>query len=269
MAARKCLGFEDYPNTGCVAPLRVMPEAHAARILARLKSVSAADVADLPHPWFYKSYLLFTWMDDLVRHPEILDAVELLIGPDIMVMSADIWMKQSGEKRHISFHQDAGYWHLDPLDIVTAWVALTPATITNGCMRFALGTHRLGNVEHHNTYAADNMLSHGQTARIDVRRWPHFDNELDPGEMSLHHALLAHASGPNTTEHQRGGICIRYLPGRIAYTREPAVSAMVVRGSHDGNLELEDPPSTDLCAEAVRQHTRLLAPHAATRYVTF
>ena len=261
--------FESYGELGCVGPIRVMAPAEAAALLARLDAVREKDVAAVKHPWFYKSYLLFTWMDALVRDPRILGHVERVVGPDILVMSADVWRKVPGETRHISFHQDAGYWFLEPCDIVTAWVALTPATVENGCMRFALGTHRLDLVDHENTYAPDNMLSHGQTVKLDIDDWITFDDVLDPGQMSLHHALLAHGSGPNRTDRPRVGICIRYLPGAIRTTGGPPVSAMVVRGRHTGNLILEKPPAHDLSAEAIAQHTRLLEPHAATRYVNF
>jgi len=269
MTARPSLQAGDYDTHGCRGPIRVLSPTEAAAVLARLDAVQPEQVAPVKHPWFYKSYLLFTWMDALVRNTAILDAVGTIVGPDIMVMSADIWRKNPGETRHISFHQDAGYWYLDPPEIVTAWVALTPATPQNGCMQFALGTHKLRLVAHDNTYAADNMLSHGQTARIDLSAYTLVDDVLAPGEMSLHHALLAHGSGPNTTDAPRVGICIRYLPGRIATTDGPPVSAMVVRGRHDGNLTLETPPATDLSGEAIAQHTRLLEPHAASRYVNF
>jgi len=269
MQSLRDLPDQDYARDGCAGPFRVLHDVTAAEILDRLDQVREEDVAPVNHPWFYKSYLLFTWMNDLVREPAILDAVTPIIGPDIMVMSADIWRKNPGETRHISFHQDAGYWSLDPLDIATAWLALTPATSENGCMTFALGTHKLRLVEHDNTYAPDDMLSHGQTARIDLESFAKVAAELQPGEMSLHHALLAHGSGPNATDQPRVGICIRYLPGRIRQTGGPPVSAMLVRGQHHGNLSLEDPPDRDLSPQAIAQHTRLLEPHAATRYVNF
>lgn len=269
MNAVLALATADYNENGCCGPFRVLDPEGAASILASIDAVRPDQVAPVKHPWIYKSYLLFTWMDALVRNGAILDAVAPIVGPDIMVMSADIWRKVPGETRHISFHQDAGYWYLDPPEIVTAWVALTEATPQNGCMQFALGTHKLRLVEHDNTYAPDNMLSHGQTAKIDLAAYAMVDDVLAPGEMSLHHALLAHGSGPNTTAEPRVGICIRYLPGRIATTGGPPVSAMVVRGRHDGNLIQEAPPTTDLSQEAIAQHTRLLEPHAATRYVNF
>jgi ectoine hydroxylase-related dioxygenase (phytanoyl-CoA dioxygenase family) len=269
MQSLRNLTDQDYARDGCAGPFRVLRKETAEQILARLDQVREEDVAPVKHPWFYKSYLLFTWMNRLVREPAILDAVTPIVGPDILVMSADIWRKKSGETRHISFHQDAGYWSLDPLDITTAWVALTASCLQNGCMTFALGTHKLRLVEHDNTYAPDNMLSHGQTARIDLESFEKVAAELEPGEMSLHHALLAHGSGPNTTDQPRVGICIRYLPGRIRQTGGPPISAMLVRGQHHGNLSLEDPPDQDLSPQAIAQHTRLLEPHAATRYVNF
>jgi len=261
--------FDTYDELGCVGPIRVLAANEAEALLARLDAVTDEQVAGIKHPWYYKSYLLFTWMDALVRDARIVDQVERIIGPDILVMSADVWRKVPGETRHISWHQDAGYWYLEPHDIVTAWVALTPSTPQNGCMRFALGTHRLNLVEHENTYAPDNMLSHGQTVKIALENWTTVDNILQPGEMSLHHALLAHGSGPNRTTSPRVGMCIRYLPGAIRVTGGPPVSAMLVRGRHTGNLILEDPPDDDLSDDAIAQHTRLLEPHAATRYVNF
>ena len=122
-----------------------------------------------------------------MRDPRILAPVTEILGPDVTVMSADIWRKVAGETRHISWHQDASYWSLEPLEIMTAWIALTPATRENGCMRFAPGSHKR-RVEHRNTFAADNMLSHGQTVQLEIDEASTVEDVLSPGEMSLHHA---------------------------------------------------------------------------------
>ncbi len=253
---------------GYLLPLRALGEAEAAALLARIDAVKPEDVAAVRHPWYYKSYLLFTWLDALVRYPRILGPVKDILGPDVMVMSADIWRKDPEERRHISWHQDASYWHLDPLEILTAWIALMPATPANGCMQFAAGTHK-SRVEHENTYAPDNMLSHGQRAKLEIDEASVVFDALAPGEMSLHHALLAHASGPNTTGEPRVGLAIRYLPGNVRQSGGPPVSVMVVSGRHTGNLALETPPAQDLSPAAIAQHERLLEPHAASRYVNF
>jgi len=261
-----------YRERGYVLPLRALGANEAAALLARIDAVSPADVAEVRHPWYYKSYLLFTWLDALVRDPRILAPVTDILGPDVTVMSADIWRKVAGEQRHISWHQDASYWSLEPLEIMTAWIALTPATLENGCMRFAPGSHKR-RVEHRNTFAADNMLSHGQTVQLEIDEASTVADVLSPGEMSLHHALLAHASGPNATAEPRVGLAVRYLPGNVRQVAGqgsgPPVSVMPVRGRPTGNLLLELPPAFDLSPEAIAQHTRLLEPHAATRYVNF
>ncbi len=253
---------------GYLLPLRALEEHEAVVLLARIDAVTPERVAAVKHPWYYKSYLLFTWLDSLVRDSRILGPVKGILGPDVTVMSADIWHKAAGERRHISWHQDASYWHLEPLEILTAWIALTPATPANGCMQFAAGTHK-SRLEHENTYAVDNMLSHGQTAKLTIDDANIVYDVLAPGEMSLHHALLAHASGPNVTQEPRVGLAIRYLPGNVCQSGGPPISVMVVSGQHTGNLTLETPPDRDLSPVAIAQHERLLDPHAATRYVNF
>jgi non-haem Fe2+, alpha-ketoglutarate-dependent halogenase len=260
-----------YREHGYLLPLRALGENEAAALLARIDAVSPDDVAAVRHPWYYKSYLLFTWLDALVRDPRILAPVTEILGPDVTVMSADIWRKVAGETRHISWHQDASYWSLEPLEIMTAWIALTPATRDNGCTRFAPGSHKR-RVEHRNIFAADNMLSHGQTVQLEIDEASTVEDVLSRGEMSLHHGLPAHASGPNATSEPRVGLAVRYLPGnvrQVAGQGSPPVSVMPVSGRPRGNLVLETPPAFDLSAEAIAQHTRLLEPHAATRYVNF
>ena len=246
-----------------------MSSRSAAHLLGRLDSVSPADVGPLPHPWYYKSYLLFTWLDDLVRSSAVLDRVGSLIGEDIVCISCDVWRKNPGETRHISFHQDASYWRFSSTDIVTVWVSLTDATNANGCMRFLTGSHQLGLRDHVDTFAPDNMLSHGQEVQIASASYEEVDVNLAPGEFSLHHCLLAHGSGPNATFSPRVGLCIRYAPGNLSQIDDPPVSVMEVRGCATGNLPLETRPDSDLSPQAIAQHTRLLAPHAATKYTRF
>ncbi len=132
-------------------------------------------------------------MDELIRQPRDPRCIGTDDGPCIVVTFADIQTRPAQDRRHISLHQDAGYRNLDPLDIVTACVALTPATSASGCMRFLPGTHLLGRAIRDERQTANNMLFPGQTARSVSRRGPAHDNELEPGAMSLHHALLGHA----------------------------------------------------------------------------
>ena len=120
-----------------------------------------------------------------------------------------------------------------------------------------------------NAFASDNMLSHGQEVELDAECFDVVPVVLGAGEFSLHHCLLAHGSGHNPTDQPRVGLCIKFAPGNLRQTQAEPVSAMLVRGRQTGNLLSETRPVRDLSKEAVAQHTRLLAPHAATKYVGF
>jgi non-heme Fe2+,alpha-ketoglutarate-dependent halogenase len=269
MTALNASAITRYREEGFCFPLPVLQTNEAALLLERLDAIAPEDVAHIAHPWYYKSYLLFTWLNSLVRNTQLLDAVECLVGENIICISCDIWRKRAGETRHISWHQDASYWAFEPPAIVTAWIALTEATTDNGCMRFLPGSHRGGLRAHRDTFASDNMLSHGQTVQMETDENRAVPIVLRAGEFSLHHCLLAHASAPNPTELDRVGLCIRYAAGNLRQTEGPRVSAMAVRGRLSGNLVAEKPPTANLSSAAVDQHTRLLAPHAGVRYTSF
>ena len=137
----------------------------------------------------------------MCRNPRILDAVEGVIGPNILVWGANFFLKEPRSDAYVSWHQDATYWGLEPADIVTAWVALTPSTVESGCMRVVPGTHSDGILAHRETWADDNLLSRGQEIAVDVDLDKVVDVVLKPGEMSLHHVKIAHNSEPNRAAH--------------------------------------------------------------------
>ena len=148
----------------------------------------------------HKSHLLFTWLDGLIRHPAILDAVEGVIGPDILCWSSTFFIKEARDPGFVSWHQDSTYWGLDPADIVTAWVALSESTAENGAMRVIPGTQKLDQVAHRDTFAANNLLTRGQEIAVDVDGSDAVTLALEPGEMSLHHVRLIHGSDPNPSD---------------------------------------------------------------------
>jgi non-heme Fe2+,alpha-ketoglutarate-dependent halogenase len=269
MSVSNNVALAGYREQGFSFPFCVMSPDEAARLLHRLDAVEPSAVAGVAHPWYYKSYLLFTWLDALVRNARVLDAVECIVGEDIICISCDIWRKSAGETRHISWHQDASYWNFEPPSIVTAWIALTEVTLDNGCMRFLPGSHNGGLRAHRDTFASDNMLSHGQTVQMATDETRAVPVVLQAGEFSLHHCLLAHASAPNLSQCDRVALCVRYAPGGLRQTDGPSVSAMAVRGALTGNLIVEQAPTNDLSPGAIEQHTRLLAPHAGVRYTSF
>jgi ectoine hydroxylase-related dioxygenase (phytanoyl-CoA dioxygenase family) len=202
----------------------------------------------------HKVHLLFTWANELANHPAILDAVEDVIGPDILCWNTTFFIKEAHSPSFVSWHQDATYWGLSTEDVITAWVAFADAPIESGAMKFWPGSHLRKQLEHRDTFDQNNLLSRGQEIAVDVPEGEGVDVVLRAGEMSLHHVLLAHGSGPNTTGDRRIGLAIRYIPPHVRQLKVRD-SAMLVRGQdRDGHFDLEQGPTVDLDAAALAAH---------------
>ncbi|SRR6266404_2035949 len=202
----------------------------------------------------HKVHLLFTWANELANHPAILDAVEDVIGPDILCWNTTFFIKEAHSPSFVSWHQDATYWGLSTEDVITAWVALADAPIESGAMKFWPGSHLRKQLEHRDTFDQNNLLSRGQEIAVDVPEGEGVDVVLRAGEMSLHHVLLAHGSGPNTTGDRRIGLAIRYIPPHVRQLKVRD-SAMLVRGQdRHGHFDLEQGPTADLDASALAAH---------------
>jgi non-haem Fe2+, alpha-ketoglutarate-dependent halogenase len=207
----------------------------------------------------HKSHLLFTWLDGLIRHPAILDAVESVIGPDILCWSSTFFIKEARDPGFVSWHQDSTYWGLDPADIVTAWVALSESTAENGAMRVIPDTQTLEQIAHRDTFAADNLLTRGQEIAVEVDESKAVMLELRPGEMSLHHVRLIHGSDPNPSGKRRIGFAIRYLPTHVRQVVGTQDSATLVRGvDRFGNFAPETAPDRDLSDAALAFHAHVM-----------
>jgi hypothetical protein len=202
-----------------------------------------------------KSHLLFTWMDELVRHPKLLDAVESLIGPDILLYHLTSWLKEPGEPSHVSWHQDGTYFGLEPNEQITAWIALTDATPEMGCVKIIPGSHVIGQRPHKDTSTPGNLLSRGQTieARLDFNQYVMMP--LRAGQISLHHTHIVHSSEPNRTTERRIGIGVSYIPPQCRLVNDVRVSAALVRGRDDyGHFDLEPRPAGDFDAASRAAH---------------
>jgi hypothetical protein len=204
----------------------------------------------------FKSHLIFKWLADAIRDPRLLDAVEPLIGPDIMVWTTHWFIKEAGTTSYVSWHQDSNYWGVETDRLVTAWLALSPATVESGCIRLLPGSHKGPDFEHVDTWAADNMLTRGQTI-MDVDETEAVNLELQAGEVALFDYRLAHASDPNRSNDRRIGIGIRYIPTSARQVRADWDCASLVRGVDDyGNFELEPRPERDFDPAALAYHRK-------------
>src|SRR5579863_7439153 len=203
-----------------------------------------------------KSHLLFTWMDELVGHPKVLDAVESLIGPDILIYHLTSWLKEPNEPSHVSWHQDGTYFGLEPAEQITAWIALTDATPEMGCIKVLPGTHVIGQKPHKDTSKPGNLLSRGQTIEHKLDYANYVMMPLKAGQVSLHHTHIVHCSEPNHTDQRRIGIGVSYIPTHCRLINEGArVTAALVRGRDEfGNFDLEPRPTGDFDAGSRATH---------------
>jgi non-heme Fe2+,alpha-ketoglutarate-dependent halogenase len=202
-----------------------------------------------------KPYLLFRWAAELVREASVLDAVQDLIGPDIMVFHTTMWWKTKGSPNRVPWHQDGTYFGLAPFEHVTAWVALSPSNTGTGCVRVVPGSHRAGQLPHADHRDSTLMLSRGQTVAADIDGSLAKPIVLSPGEFSLHHTLAVHSSDPNAGDDDRIGIGISYIPTRVRHVGPTRLSATLVRGRDTyGHFDLEPEPVADLDAAAIAAH---------------
>ena len=148
----------------------------------------------------------------IAADPGVLDVVEGILGPDLMAWSVEFFIEEAKSDKIVSWHQDRTYWGLgETNDQLTAWIALSPATLESGCMKFVPGTHKNPIVPHNDTFAADNLLSRGQEVAVEVKEEDAVAIEIQPGQMSLHHGLIFHGSGPNLSDDRRIACVARYV----------------------------------------------------------
>ncbi len=206
-----------------------------------------------------KLYLLLTWMDALVRHPAILDAVEDVLGPDLLCWQCSFFTKEPGDSGFVSWHQDSTYWGLSAPDVLTVWLALSPATVESGAMRMVPGTHKWDQLAHNDSFDADNLLTRGQVVDADFDEAHAVDLVLGPGQFSMHHVRLIHASEPNRSRDRRIGLAIRYIAPHVRQTSGVPDSALLVRGvDRHGHFEAEQSPAADMDPAAVARHARII-----------
>ncbi len=246
-----------WARDGILAPYAVLSAAQIEAGLATVAAIDAQPAEIRTGLLLHKTHLVSKTLGDICKLPGILDRVESLIGPDILVWGANFFLKEPRSHAYVSWHQDATYWGLEPADIVTAWVALTPSSRMSGCLRVVPGSHRWPIVEHVETYAADNLLSRGQEIAVEVDPDAVRDIPLVPGEMSLHHVRIAHNSEPNQAEHRRIGFAIRYVAAHVRPTAPD--HAMLVRGRNANGYFVEEEAGRGELVAAD------LARHAASR----
>jgi hypothetical protein len=255
-----------YWRDGCIFPIRVMSEAQAAELRGRLEAFEKQAGGPLKGDLRHKSHLLFSWLGDLVRRDAIVDAIEDLYGPNLLCWTTNFFIKEARTPAFVSWHQDSTYWGLSKPDVVTAWVALTPANRSNGAMDYIPGTHTTEQIPHRDTFAKNNLLTRGQEVAVEVDSSKAVTVELRPGEMSLHHVRLVHGSPPNPSDDRRIGFAIRYIPTTVAQIAGED-SATLVRGVDEHRHFAHEPrPSVDMDPAFVALHREIAERNARILY---
>jgi hypothetical protein len=247
-----------YQQDGFVFPVDALTPAEVSHYRGALEAFEQEQgdtLGRLPDLVRSKSHLLFTWMDDMVRHPRVLDAVESLIGPDILIYHLTSWLKEPGDASHVSWHQDGTYFGLDPFEQVTAWIALTDATPEMGCIKIIPGSQVIGQRPHKDIMTPGNLLSRGQTIDHPLDYTQYQLMPLAAGQISLHHTHVVHASDRNQTSQRRVGIGVSYIPTHCRLLNDTRVTATLVRGQDRyGHFDLDPPPAADFDAAARATH---------------
>lgn len=242
-----------YREFGYRFPIRVFDGSETAAFRKHFDDFYAYHsdrLKDLPPskhgPIFGHTHTFLRWVHEIVSHPHVLGAVESVLGPNLLVWDSGWFVKMPGDRKYISWHQDATYWGLHPPNVTTAWVALSESVRDNGCMRVIPGTHRKSLLPQRDTYAPDNALSRGQEIAVEVNEAEAVEMTLQPGEMSLHDIAIIHGSKANTSEKPRIGIGIRYITPDVVQDGIVRQFALLVRGKDEfGHFDLLEPPQSD------------------------
>ena len=225
-----------YQQDGFLKPIVAFSNKEAVEIRQGIEAIERDYTSkelplDLTHYFRVNGELVIPLLANIARAKPILDAIESILGPNLMVWSCELFIKEPQSKKIVSWHQDLTYWGMGGSDHqASAWIAISDVTEASGCMRFVPGSHKQKLVPHNDTFSEDNLLSRGQEIAVEVDENDAVLNFLKPGEMSIHHGRMFHASGPNFSKDRRIAIVIRYVTPELVRDESGYDYAMLVRG---------------------------------------
>ena len=246
-----------YQTDGFLGPIGLLKPEEAADIRYKIEKVELEFEGQIQSRCKMKAHIPFLFLCELISHPKLLDAVEDIIGPNIMCWGSSFFQKEARDPGFVSWHQDSTYYGLEPCETLTAWIAISEASREAGCMRFLPGSHNQGLYDHEETLAENNILSRGQTVLgIDEAKAIHVP--LKAGEFSFHKEDVLHASDPNTSDDRRIGLSVHYIAPKVKETGFPGASAMLLRGEDHYGFWAEDIwPKDDFDRDALNEVDRV------------
>ena len=241
-----------YAENGFFSPVDAITEAEAEELRQDYESAEKELRGDTERLALLKAYpnRLLPSFDTATRNKTLVAVAKEILGENILVWSAALFIKEAASTKIVSWHQDLTYWQLNDIEEVTCWLAISSARKKAGCMKFIPGSHKNRIVPHKDTYDTNNMLSRGQEISVEVNEDHAVYAELDPGQASFHHGLLFHSSGPNSTNDRRIGSAIRYISASMKQETGEQPMVTQVSGTEDyGNFEIFSPPKGRLLEE--------------------
>ena len=203
---------KQYNKEGYIAPIDALTKEQVLATRKEIEIIEKEMPNEINKSGRYNVHLISPKLDEIVHNSKVLDAVEKIIGRDILVCSTTLFIKDPKQCGFVSYHQDAKYIGLEPYNWVTAWVAITDTNEENGCMRMWSGSHKNDLQYHNQKFDENNLLTRGQT----VENVPMNETKsviLKAGQISLHHPKVVHGSGLNKSNDRRIGFVIQSYIG--------------------------------------------------------
>ena len=236
--------LKQYEDEGFVSPINIFSKQRAKEIRDEIELIEKEMPEELKKSGRYNAHLISPLLDEVTHNPKILDAVQSLIGKNILVCGTTLFIKNPNEKGFVSYHQDAKYIGLEPRNWVTAWVAITDSNEHNGCMRMWAGSHKENLKQHDQKFNEINLLTRGQTIN-DVPVDQTTALVLRAGQMSLHHPTVVHGSDLNKSNDRRIGFVIQSYIGTNVKQVLGKNGVQIARGKDNYNFHeiIERPKS--------------------------
>jgi hypothetical protein len=230
-----------FQRDGFVFPIRVLLPGEAQAYMDRIERYESESGEKAADTLRGKAHLKLLSLYELVHHPKILDAVQSVIGPNVLCWNSSMFIKDPHDPAYVAWHQDAYDFETEPDRVVTAWVALLPSTKENGAMKVIPHSHKDLLARHTKTPPGmPTMLRDNLELAVKVDETKAVSFELGQGEMSMHHMYIHHGSPPNASSSRRCGFAIRYVAPEVC-PEQGIYAATLVRGRDDVGRFAKDP----------------------------
>ena len=265
----KCLSdnqVEKFHKDGFLSPINVFSINEALDLKDKLEDAEKIWPEAFSASARNNAHLNFEFLDSIVHNKNLLDAVEDILGPNILAYASTLFIKEPNDPGFVSWHQDGKYMGLSENIGITAWVALSEANGESGCMSMIPGSHEKM-LAHKDTFGKDNILTRGQEVQ-NVDAGKAVETPLRPGQASFHCPTVIHGSQPNRSEHRRIGFAVQtYIPTNVKSIHGRA-SAQLVRGIDTfGHFDLLQRPKRDMEEAQVITRDRINKEYANILYL--